>query len=74
MKPQMEAIRNHGCDQVLWLIGDDHRVTESGAMNFFVYWKNNQGENELITAPLDGTILEVKIFHNKHLFFKLGFF
>lgn len=26
-------------------------------MNFFVYWKNTQGENELITCPLDGTIL-----------------
>ena len=26
-------------------------------MNFFVFWKNEQGENELITAPLDGTIL-----------------
>lgn len=26
-------------------------------MNFFVFWKNEQGENELITPPLDGTIL-----------------
>ena len=26
-------------------------------MNFFVYWKNKDGENELITTPLDGTIL-----------------
>jgi branched-chain amino acid aminotransferase len=26
-------------------------------MNFFVYWKNKQGEDELITPPLDGTIL-----------------
>ena len=26
-------------------------------MNFFVFWKNEQGEDELITAPLDGTIL-----------------
>ena len=26
-------------------------------MNFFVYWRNEQGEDELITAPLDGTIL-----------------
>jgi branched-chain amino acid aminotransferase len=26
-------------------------------MNFFVYWKNEQGEDELITPPLDGTIL-----------------
>ena len=26
-------------------------------MNFFVYWKNKEGVNELITCPLDGTIL-----------------
>lgn len=26
-------------------------------MNFFVFWKNEQGEDELITPPLDGTIL-----------------
>jgi branched-chain amino acid aminotransferase len=32
-------------------------VTEVGTMNFFVFWKNDKGENELITPPLDGTIL-----------------
>merc|ERR1711974_159135 len=26
-------------------------------MNLFVHWKNAQGREELITAPLDGTIL-----------------
>ena len=26
-------------------------------MNFFIYWKNKKGEKELITCPLDGTIL-----------------
>lgn len=26
-------------------------------MNFFIYWKNKDGVNELITCPLDGTIL-----------------
>ena len=26
-------------------------------MNFFLYWKNEDGEDELITPPLDGTIL-----------------
>lgn len=45
----------HGCDQALWLIHD--HVTEVGTMNFFVFWKNEQGVNELITPPLDGTIL-----------------
>jgi branched-chain amino acid aminotransferase len=32
-------------------------VTEVGVMNFFVFWKNEDGDNELITPPLDGTIL-----------------
>jgi len=32
-------------------------VTEVGTMNFFLFWKNEQGEDELITPPLDGTIL-----------------
>lgn len=45
----------HGCDQALWLLHD--WVTEVGAMNLFVFWKNEDGENELITPPLDGTIL-----------------
>lgn len=45
----------HGCDQALWLIHD--HVTEVGTMNLFVFWRNEQGEDELITAPLDGTIL-----------------
>lgn len=26
-------------------------------MNFFVYWVNKKGEKELVTCPLDGTIL-----------------
>jgi len=32
-------------------------VTEVGTMNFFVFWKNEKGQDELITPPLDGTIL-----------------
>lgn len=32
-------------------------LTEVGTMNFFIYWKNKDGEDELITPPLDGTIL-----------------
>ena len=32
-------------------------MTEVGTMNFFVFWKNEKGEDELITPPLDGTIL-----------------
>lgn len=43
--------------QNLWLFGKDHQITEVGTMNCFVYWVNEQGEKELVTPPLDGTIL-----------------
>ena len=36
---------------------DDHQLTEVGAMNLFILWKNAQGETELVTPPLDGAIL-----------------
>jgi len=54
--PQVEAMKQ-GFSQVLWLFGDNYQVTEVGTMNIFFYWKNKKGKNELITAPLDGTIL-----------------
>jgi branched-chain amino acid aminotransferase len=54
--PQTLAIKK-GYSQVLWLFGQNHQVTEAGTMNFFVFWINKKGEKELITAPLDGTIL-----------------
>ncbi|XP_072282860.1 branched-chain-amino-acid aminotransferase, cytosolic-like isoform X5 [Pyxicephalus adspersus] len=46
-----------GCQQVLWLYGDNHEVTEAGTINFFMFWNNEQGEKELITPPLSGLIL-----------------
>ena len=55
MKTSRKGTELHGCDQVLWLLHD--YVTEVGTMNFFMFWKNEQGEDELITPPLDGTIL-----------------
>ena len=39
----------------MWLLHD--YVTEVGTMNIFVFWKNERGEDELVTPPLDGTIL-----------------
>lgn len=47
-----------GYDQNLWLFGPDKNVTEVGAMNFFVVFQSEDGKKELVTAPLDGTILE----------------
>ncbi len=55
--PQMLAAKR-GYHQNLWLFGEDQRVTEVGAMNFFAVIKDGTGQKELVTAPLDGTILE----------------
>lgn len=54
---QDHAMREMGCQQVLWLFGDDHKLTEVGTMNLFMYWINDQGEEELVTPPLHGLIL-----------------
>lgn len=55
IKTQRKALKNYNCDQVLWLLHD--YVTEVGTMNLLMYWKNEDGEDEVITPPLDGTIL-----------------
>jgi len=56
ISPQVEAAKK-GYQQILWLFGTDMHVTEVGTMNQFFFWKTKQGVRELITAPLDGTIL-----------------
>src|ERR1700761_4237168 len=55
--PQMAAA-SRGFHQNLWLFGEEEFITEVGTMNLFVAMKNKEtGRKELITAPLDGTIL-----------------
>lgn len=39
---QKEA-QKKGCEQVLWLYGPDHQLTEVGTMNIFVYWTHEDG-------------------------------
>ena len=57
IKVQRNAVKE-GCQQVLWLFGDDQQLTEAGTMNIFVYLVNEKNEKELITPPLeDGLIL-----------------
>lgn len=53
---QKEAA-NRGLQQVLWLYGEDHQVTEVGTMNMFMFYINDSGEKELLTPPLNGLIL-----------------
>lgn len=45
-----------GFGQVLWL-GPNDVVDEVGAMNFMCLWRRPDGIRELVTAPIDGTIL-----------------
>ncbi|GBN36477.1 Branched-chain-amino-acid aminotransferase, cytosolic [Araneus ventricosus] len=49
--------QDQGLHQVLWLYGKDHQVCEAGAMNVFFLLKKESGQLELVTPPLDGTIL-----------------
>ncbi|KAJ8023559.1 Branched-chain-amino-acid aminotransferase, cytosolic [Holothuria leucospilota] len=52
-----KAAEKMGCQQILWLYGEDHYLTEVGTMNIFILWENENGEKELLSPPLDGTIL-----------------
>lgn len=57
--PQMKA-SEQGYSQILWLFPDgkdDFFITECGAMNLFVYWKNNKGIVELTTFPLEHNLI-----------------
>ncbi|CAL9733663.1 branched-chain-amino-acid aminotransferase, cytosolic [Monosporozyma servazzii] len=56
--PQLQAAQR-GYQQNLWLFGPEENITEVGTMNcFFVFKDLATGKKELVTAPLDGTILE----------------
>ena len=53
-----DSAKKHGCQQVLWLFGEDQEVTEAGAMNVFILWKNKEtGRTELVTPPLDSGMI-----------------
>lgn len=50
--------RARGFDQVLWLFGSECHVTEAGASNFFIVWRNKTTQRlELVTAPLEERII-----------------
>lgn len=56
--PQQQAA-SRGFQQNLWLFGEEEYLTEVGTMNMFAVIKDKEtGQKELVTAPLDGTILE----------------
>ncbi|RDW91177.1 putative branched-chain-amino-acid aminotransferase-1 [Coleophoma crateriformis] len=49
--------QSRGYDQILWLYGEDARVTEAGASNFFVVWRTREGKLQMTTAPLGDKII-----------------
>lgn len=56
--PHKQAI-SRGYQQNLWLFSPEKNVTEVGFMNvFFIFKDSKTGRKEMVTAPLDGTILE----------------
>lgn len=54
IKPANENLAK-GYDQVLWV--HDEKIIEVGAMNIFFLIKNEEGSQELVTPPLDGSVL-----------------
>ena len=53
-----DEAQQQGYAQVLWLFGEKNEVTEVGAMNCFLVFRDAQGVIEVATAPLsDGYIL-----------------
>lgn len=53
-----EEARSKGYDQILWIFDKSCQVTEAGASNFFVIWRNKDTNKlQLITAPLDNRII-----------------
>ncbi len=56
--PANAEAKARGYDQILWLLGDDCKVTEAGASNFFVVIRNKEtNKPEMITAPLGDKII-----------------
>ncbi|GAA5859040.1 hypothetical protein JCM8547_003979 [Rhodosporidiobolus lusitaniae] len=54
--PQQKAAAL-GYQQILWLFGEEHRLTEVGTMNLLAGRKAEDGVLELITPPLEDMIL-----------------
>lgn len=52
-----QAAATLGYDQILWLLGMNKQITEAGAMNFFAVARRDDGGFNVVTPPLDGTIL-----------------
>lgn len=52
----LKEVQKMGFAQNLWCLRDG-LVQEMGVCNVFFFWKNKEGEKELVTPILDGSIL-----------------
>jgi len=52
-----KVAEQHGCHQCLWLFGEDHEITEVGAMNLFILLAKKDGSKELVTPPISSGII-----------------
>jgi branched-chain amino acid aminotransferase len=53
-----DEAQKQGFNQILWLFGEEGFVTEAGASNFFVIWRNKTTNKlELVTAPLTDKLI-----------------
>jgi len=48
--PQRIAAKQ-GYQQILWLLGEESRITEAGAMNFFAVVKRDDDDFDVVTPP-----------------------
>ena len=55
--PYQEQAAKNNCHQVLWLFGEDHEITEVGAMNIFVFLDKGNGRKELVTPTLESGVI-----------------
>lgn len=61
---QNEAVKR-GCQQVLWLYGEQEEITEVGTMNLFIYWTNQDGGR---TPPQPTLPIFFLIFYHFYLY------
>ena len=64
----------YGCQQVLWLSGEDQKLTEVGAMNIFVYWKNENGGNLHLIKKMEKYLISKKPIENTQMILKVQWF
>lgn len=55
-----DEAKKKGFEQVLWLFHNENgipEVTEAGASNFMLVWRTQEGQMQLVTAPIDRQII-----------------